>query len=156
MQKITPFIWFKDQAEEAMQFYVSVFKNSRTISVAHYTDAGPGPKGSVMTTYFEIEGQPFVALNGGEEAKFNQAISFVVNCDTQDEIDYYWSKLAEGGKEIQCGWLVDRFGVTWQIVPSQMPEWVSGDPEKANRVMKALMPMKKLDIATLQAAYDGK
>ena len=155
MQKITPFLWFDTQAEEAMNFYTSIFKNSQVITVNRYGDAGPGPKGAVMTAAFSLDGQEFIALNGGPEYRFNPAISFVVNCDTQDEVDYYWDRLSAGGKEIQCGWLVDRFGVSWQIVPTILGR-LMGDPEpvKANRVMQAMLQMIKLDIDGLQRAYD--
>jgi predicted 3-demethylubiquinone-9 3-methyltransferase (glyoxalase superfamily) len=156
MQRITPFLWFTDQAEQAMNFYVSVFKNARVIGVTHYGDEGAGPKGKVMTANFELDGQPFIALNGGPQFKFNPAVSFVINCDTQEEIDYYWGKLTDGGKEVQCGWLEDRYGLSWQVVPAVLPKLLMGDSEKASRVMKALMPMKKLEIAALQAAYDGQ
>ena len=156
MQKITPFLWFDDKAEEAMNFYVSIFKNSKVLSVSRYGDAGPGPKGSVMTANFQLDGQEFIALNGGPHFKFTEAISFVVNCETQQEIDEYWQKLTDGGKEIECGWLKDRYGLSWQIVPRILPQLLKKDPETSNRVMKALMQMKKLDIARLQEAYDGK
>ena len=155
MQKITPFLWFDTQAEEAMNFYTSIFKNSQVITVNRYGDAGPGPKGAVMTAAFSLDGQEFIALNGGPEYRFNPAISFVVNCDTQDEVDYYWDRLSAGGKEIQCGWLVDRFGVSWQIVPTILGKLVSDpDPVKSNRVMQAMLQMTKLDIAGLRRAYD--
>jgi len=156
MQKITPFLWFDDKAEEAMNFYVSIFKNSKVLSVSRYGDAGPGPKGSVMTANFQLDGQEFIALNGGPLFTFTEAISFVVNCETQQEIDEYWQKLTDGGKEIECGWLKDRYGLSWQIVPRILPQLLKKDPETSNRVMKALMQMKKLDIARLQEAYDGK
>ena len=149
MQKITPFLWFDSQAEEAAKFYVSVFKHSMMDGVSRYGDGMPLPKGTVMTAAFEIEGQSFVALNGGPQFKFTEAVSFVVNCDTQKDIDYYWDKLtAGGGKEVQCGWLKDRYGLSWQIVPTALPELVG----KSGRVMEALMHMKKLDIAALQRA----
>jgi predicted 3-demethylubiquinone-9 3-methyltransferase (glyoxalase superfamily) len=156
MQKITPFLWFDDKAEEAMNFYVSIFKNSRAGTVTRYGDAGPGPKGSVMTATFQLDGQDFIALNGGPLFKFTEAISFVVNCETQQEIDEFWEKLSAGGQEVQCGWLKDRYGLSWQIVPRILSELMRKDPQTSNRVMKALMQMKKLDIARLQAAYDGK
>ena len=149
MQKITPFLWFDSQAEEAAKFYVSVFKHSKMGGVSRYGDGMPLPKGTVMTAAFEIEGQSFVALNGGPQFKFTEAVSFVVNCDTQKDIDYYWDKLtAGGGKEVQCGWLKDKYGLSWQIVPAALPELV----RKSGRVMEALMHMKKLDIAALQRA----
>ena len=156
MQTITPFLWFDDKAEEAMHYYVSIFKNSQVISVSRYGDAGPGPKGSVMTASFELDGQAFIALNGGPHFTFTEAISFVVSCDTQQEIDDYWRKLTEGGKEIQCGWLKDRYGLSWQIVPRILPQLMKKDPETSNRVMQSLMKMKKLDIAALQQADDGR
>ena len=154
MQKITPFLWFNDNAEEAMSFYVSIFKNSKIITVTRYGESGPGPKGSVMTCAFELDGQRFTALNGGPVFKFTEAISLVVNCETQDEIDYFWEKLtAGGGQEVQCGWLKDKFGLSWQVVPTILPELVKqSDPQKSERVMKALMQMKKLDINGLRQA----
>jgi len=156
MQKITPFLWYDNQAEEAMNFYVSVFKNSKVLGVTRYGDAGPGPKGSVMTAAFELEGQKFSALNGGPQFKFNESVSFVVNCEKQEEIDYFWEKLSsDGGQEVQCGWLRDKFGLSWQIVPTVLPKLLqSGDPKKSNRVMQALMQMKKLDIARLKQAVE--
>lgn len=154
-EKITPFLWFDNNAEEAVNFYVSVFKNSKAGEISRYGDGGPGPKGSVMTMAFELEGQTFTALNGGPQFKFTEAISFVVNCDTQDEIDYFWEKLSgNGGQEVQCGWLKDKYGLCWQIVPTILPQLISGDPQRSNRVMQALMQMKKLDIAELQRAAD--
>jgi predicted 3-demethylubiquinone-9 3-methyltransferase (glyoxalase superfamily) len=155
MQKITPFLWFDTQAEEAMNFYVSIFKNSKVLQVTRYGDAGPGPKGSVMTANFQLDGQDFIALNGGPNFKFTEAISFVVQCENQQEIDEFWAKLTAGGQEVQCGWLKDRYGLSWQIVPRILPELLKKGPEASNRVMKALMPMKKLDIATLQKASEG-
>lgn len=155
MQKITPFLWFDHQAEEAMNFYVSVFKNSKVLSVNRYGDAGPGPKGSVMTASFELDGQVFTALNGGPMYNFSPAISFVVHCETQAEVDHYWEKLSEGGKTNQCAWLDDQFGVTWQIVPNVLLELIGDpDPVKAGRVMQAMMQMTKIDIATLIRAYE--
>ena len=158
MQKITPFLWFDNNTEEAAQFYVSVFKNSRILSVSRYGDAGPGPKGSVMVVSFQLEGQQFTALNGGPLFKFNEAFSFVVSCENQEEIDYYWNKLtSSGGQESQCGWLKDKFGFSWQIVPTALGKLMADkDPKKANRVMQALLQMKKLDIATLEEAAEGK
>jgi predicted 3-demethylubiquinone-9 3-methyltransferase (glyoxalase superfamily) len=157
MQKITPFLWFDNNAEEAANFYVSVFKNSKILNVSRYGDAGPGPKGSVMVVSFQLEGQQFTALNGGPQFKFSEAFSFVVNCETQKEIDEYWNKLTSGGgKESACGWLKDKFGFSWQIVPTALGKLMSGDPKKANRVMQALLQMKKLDIATLEEAAEGK
>jgi len=156
MQKITPFLWFDDQAEEAMNFYTSIFKNSKIGQVSRYGDAGPGPEGTVMVGTFYLDGQEFMALNGGPHYKLTPALSFVVNCETQVEIDYYWDKLSDGGTEVQCGWLTDKFGLSWQIVPTALGELMSsGDPEKSNRVMQALYKMKKLIIADLRRAYEG-
>ena len=158
MQKITPFLWFDNQAEEAVKFYTSVFKNSRIGSMARYDEASSAaagrPKGSVMTASFELEGQEFIALNGGPHFKFSEAISFVVGCETQKEIDYYWDKLtADGGQESQCGWLKDKFGLSWQIVPSSMGRLIAGpDQQKSKRAMAAMMKMKKLIIEDLENA----
>ena len=156
MSKITPFLWFDTQAEEAVKFYASVFKNSRIGSIARYGDAGPGPKGSVMTASFQIEGQEFVALNGGPHFKFTEAISFVVNCESQKEVDYYWEKFtANGGQESQCGWLKDKFGLSWQIVPTILSTLLQDkDAKKAQRVMQAMLKMKKIIIADLQEASE--
>src|SRR6187397_2941521 len=140
IQKITPFLWFESHAEEAVNFYLSIFKNSRIVNTTQYGDGAPQPKGSVMTISFELEGQKFMAINGGPYVKFNDAISFVVNCDTQAEIDEFWKRLTDGGQEVQCGWLKDKYGVTWQIVPSILGELLtSGDSAKSQRVMAALM-----------------
>lgn len=156
-QKITTFLWFDDQAEEAINFYVSIFKNSRVGDIVRYGDTGPGPKGQVMTADFVLAGQQFTALNGGPNFKFTEAISLVVNCETQEELDEYWEKLSEGGQKVQCGWLKDKFGLSWQIVPTLLKELLKDkDPEKSNRVMQAVMKMTKLDIAQLNAAYEGK
>jgi predicted 3-demethylubiquinone-9 3-methyltransferase (glyoxalase superfamily) len=153
MQKITPFLWFDSQAEDAANFYVSIFKDSKVKAVSRYSDAGPGPKGSVMTVAFELNGQDFTALNAGPQFKFSPAISFVVNCETQEEVDHYWEKLSAGGRTDQCGWLTDKFGLSWQVVPTIIGKLMSsGDARKAERVMKALLQMKKLDIAKLQQA----
>ena len=153
MQKITPFLWFDGKAEEAMNFYVSVFKDSKVLSVARYGEAGPGPKGTVMTAAFELQGQKFVALNGGPQFTFTPAISFVVNCETQAEVDHHWEKLGAGGQPNRCGWLTDRYGVTWQIVPTILPQLLSDpDAAKAQRVMQAMLKMNKLDIAALERA----
>lgn len=154
---ITPFLWFDGQAEAAAKFYVSVFPNSRIKHVAHYTGEEPvGEKGDVMTVAFELDGQPFVGINGGPQFKFSEAVSFVINCRTQEEIDYYWETLtADGGEESQCGWLRDKFGLSWQVVPEQVEEWIS-DPERAPRVMAVVMQMQKLDLARMEAAADGK
>ncbi|MBN70425.1 MAG: hypothetical protein CME32_14235 [Gimesia sp.] len=154
--KISPFLWFDNNAEEAIDYYTSIFKNSKRFDVSRYGEGGPGPAGSVMVAAFELEGQRFTALNGGPLFKFNEAISFVVNCDSQDEIDEYWEKLSAGGEPGQCGWLKDRFGVSWQIVPTILPELMqTGDAEKTSRVMAALMQMTKLEIDGLQRAFDG-
>src|SRR6266487_3849658 len=157
MQRITPFLWFDNQAEEAANFYVSVFKNSKIKGTTHYTGEEPsGKKGSVMTVSFQVDGQEFVALNGGPRFKFTEAVSFVVNCATQEEIDYYWEKLTSGGgEEVQCGWLTDKYGLSWQVVPNKIREWAK-DPGKFQRVTHAVMQMKKLDIAVLERAYQGK
>jgi predicted 3-demethylubiquinone-9 3-methyltransferase (glyoxalase superfamily) len=156
IQKITPFLWFDENAEEAVNFYVSIFKNSRIERIARYGDAGPRPSGTVLTVEFQLEGQSFVALNGGPEFTFTPAISFYVNCETQQEVDELWEKLTAGGEEVECGWLKDRYGVSWQIVPSILPEMMQDkDPEKARRVTEAMFQMKKLDIKTLEEAYAG-
>ena len=153
IQKITPFLWFDNQAEEAAAFYVSIFPNSKIEKVLRYGAAGPGPAGSAMTVAFQLDGQSFVALNGGPIFKFTEAISFVVNCQSQDEVDAYWEKLSAGGAESQCGWLKDKFGLSWQIVPIALPELLSDpDPETSQRVMKAMLAMKKLDVRALQQA----
>jgi predicted 3-demethylubiquinone-9 3-methyltransferase (glyoxalase superfamily) len=154
MPKITPFLWFDHQAEEAVNFYTSIFRNSTIESVTRYGETGPGPKGSVMTIAFQLQGQQFVALNGGPTFKFTEAVSFVVNCEIQEEIDEYWAKLqAGGGKEVECGWLKDKYGLSWQIVPTVLLKLLGDkDAEKADRVMKAMMTMKKIDIAALEAA----
>ncbi|WP_242333256.1 MULTISPECIES: VOC family protein [Anaeromyxobacter] len=154
MKGITPFLWFDGKAEEAARFYTSVFKGSKLGAITRYGEAGPGPKGSVMTATFEVAGQEFIALNGEPIFKFTPAISFVVNCETQQEVDEYWEKLSAGGSTNQCGWLTDRYGVSWQIVPTAMERLMSDpDPAKANRVMKAMLQMTKLDIAGLERAY---
>ena len=156
MQKVTPFLWFDNQAEEAANFYVSIFKNSKINHVARYGDAGPGPKGSVMVVSFQLEGQPFTALNGGPQFKFTEAVSFVVDCKSQEEVDHFWDKLSAGGKTQACGWLKDKYGLSWQIVPTVLMELVSDpDREKSNRVMQAMMQMTKIDIAKLQQAAAG-
>lgn len=154
--KISPFLWFDNNAEEAIDYYTSIFKNSKRFDVSRYGEGGPGPAGSVMVAAFELEGQWFTALNGGPLFKFNEAVSFVVNCDSQDEIDEYWEKLSAGGEPGQCGWLKDRFGLSWQIVPTILPELMqTRDAEKTRRVMAALMQMTKLEIDGLQRAFDG-
>lgn len=155
MQKIIPFLWFDGNAEEAMNFYVSIFKNSRIVSIRRYGDAGPGPKGTVMTGTFQLDGQEFYALNGGPQYKFTPAISFFVNCETQEEVDELWAKLSEGGGTHQCGWLYDKYGVSWQIIPTVLGKMLGDkDPQKANRVMKAMLQMNKIDIKKLKQAYD--
>jgi predicted 3-demethylubiquinone-9 3-methyltransferase (glyoxalase superfamily) len=155
-QKISPFLWFDTQAEEAAKFYTSIFENAKIVMVTRYGDAGPGPKGSVQTIAFELDGQTFTALNGGPHFKFNEAISFVVHCDTQEEVDRYWNRLTDGGQEVQCGWLKDKFGLSWQIVPNALLELLrSPDPAKTNRVMQAMFKMKKLDIAGLKQAAES-
>lgn len=163
MQKITPNLWFDTNAEEAVSFYTSVFRNSRTGNISHYGKEGfevhGMPEGTVLTIEFYLEDQKFVALNGGPHFKFNEAISLMVNCETQEEIDYYWDKLSEGGdpKAQQCGWLKDKYGLSWQVVPSRIDELLGrGTNEKSERLMKALLQMKKLDMDELQRAYDGK
>jgi predicted 3-demethylubiquinone-9 3-methyltransferase (glyoxalase superfamily) len=161
MQKITPFLWFDDQAEEAMNFYISIFKNSKVLNVNRYGEEGAGvsgrSKGSVMTASFLLDGQQFVALNGGPVFKFTPAISFVVNCETQEEVDELWEKLSAGGEEGQCAWLTDKFGVSWQIVPNELGKLLSDpDPVKAGRVMQAMLRMKKIDIAGLKRAYEQR
>ncbi|HEX8990961.1 MAG TPA: VOC family protein [Anaerolineales bacterium] len=158
MEKITPFLWFDDQAEEAMNFYVSVFKNSRVLRVSRYGDAGPGQKGQVMTATFELDGQKFTALNGGPvHYAFTEAISFYVDCADQQEVDYFWARLSEGGEKGPCGWLKDKYGLSWQIVPIALGEMLGDqDPEKARRVTEAMLKMGKLDIAGLRQAYEGR
>jgi predicted 3-demethylubiquinone-9 3-methyltransferase (glyoxalase superfamily) len=160
MQKITPFLWFNDNAEEAVKFYTSIFKNSKIGKIARYGEEGEKiagrPKGSVMTVEFQLEGQQFIALNGGPIFKFTEAISFVVNCETQEEVDYYWEKLSAGGKEVQCGWLKDKHGLSWQIVPTVLGELLSDkDAAKSQRVMQAMLKMVKLDIKKLKQAAKG-
>jgi predicted 3-demethylubiquinone-9 3-methyltransferase (glyoxalase superfamily) len=156
MQKITPFLWFDSQAEEAANFYVSVFPNSKIVSVTRYGDAGPGPKGSVMTVQFQLEGEDFTALNGGPQYKFTAAVSFVVSCRTQEEVDGYWARLTDGGEEVQCGWLIDRYGLSWQIVPTALIEMLQDrNPRKAKAVMEAMLKMKKIEIPLLKKAYDS-
>lgn len=155
MQKITPFLWFDDKAEEAMNFYTSIFKDSKILSVRRYGEEGPGPKGTVMTGTFQLEGQAFYALNGGPQFTFSPAISLFVNCDTQPEIDEFWEKLSEGGEKQPCGWLKDKYGVTWQIVPKVLGEMLDDpDTQRANRVMQAMLQMGKIDIAGLRQAYE--
>ncbi len=155
MQKIIPFLWFDTQAEEAMNFYVSIFKNSKIGTIRRYGEGGPGPKGSVMSAEFELDGQPFIALNGGPCFKFNEAISFFVNCETQQEVDELWTKLLQGGTESQCGWLKDKFGLSWQIIPSALGKMLQDkDARKSSNVMKAMLQMRKIDVAKLKLAYE--
>jgi|SRR5450631_1494625 predicted 3-demethylubiquinone-9 3-methyltransferase (glyoxalase superfamily) len=158
MQKLTPFLWFDGKAEEAANFYTSIFKNSKILTIARYGEAGPGPKGSVMAATFQLEGQEFIALNGGPQYTFTPAISLLVNCETQAEVDGLWAKLTSGGgKEVQCGWLQDKFGLSWQIVPKAFFELMQDkDPAKSQRVFKAMMQMTKFDIAALQRAHRGE
>ena len=157
MPKITPFLWFDNNAEEAAQFYTSIFKNSRMGDVHRYGDGGPGPKGTVMTVSFSLEGQEFTALNGGPLFKFNESISFVVHCKTQEEVDYFWEKLLAGGQKSQCGWLKDKFGLSWQVVPDILIELLGDkDSAKAQRVMQAMLQMTKIDIQKLKDAYNQK
>ena len=155
MQKITPFLWFDNQAEEAMNFYVSIFKNSKVLKVTRYGEAGPGPKGTVMSATFQLEGQTFYALNGGPRFSFTPAISLFVNCETQQEVDELWEKLSTGGKKERCGWLNDKYGLSWQIIPTVLGEMLGDkDPQKARRVMQAMMQMDKIEIKVLKQAYD--
>ena len=155
MQKITPFLWFDDQAEEAMNFYCSIFKNSKIGSITRYGEAGPGAQGTVMSATFQIEGQEFIVLNGGPLFAFTEAISFYVNCETQEEVDELWEKLTEGGEEVQCGWLKDKYGLSWQIVPAGLIELLySQEAEKSRRAMEAMLQMKKLDIEKIRLAYE--
>jgi predicted 3-demethylubiquinone-9 3-methyltransferase (glyoxalase superfamily) len=157
LQKITPFLWFDGKAEEAANFYVSVFKNSKIGDVTRYGDAGPGPKGTVMLVTFQIEGEEFIALNGGPQYTFSPAISFFVNCVTQKEVDDLWEKLSAGGEQLQCAWLRDKYGVSWQIVPTALLELMQDkDPVKSQRVFKAMLQMKKIDIEGLKRAYRGE
>jgi predicted 3-demethylubiquinone-9 3-methyltransferase (glyoxalase superfamily) len=156
MQKIRPFLWFDNQAEEAMVFYVSIFKNSKVGKVSRYGDSGPGPKGTVMSATFQLEGQEFIALNGGPIFHFTEAISFFVDCKTQEEVDELWGKLSAGGQPGKCGWLKDKFGLSWQIIPSALMEMLQDkDPQKSKRVMQAMLQMSKIDIAGLKRAYEG-
>jgi predicted 3-demethylubiquinone-9 3-methyltransferase (glyoxalase superfamily) len=157
MQKITPFLWFDANAEEAVKFYTSIFKSSKIGEISRYGEAGPGPKGSVMVINFELDGQEFIALNGGPEYKFTPAISLVVNCKNQEEVDEYWEKLSAGGQKVQCGWLQDKFGLSWQVVPTILGELMKDkDPAKRERVMKAMLQMVKLDVDGLKRAAEGK
>jgi predicted 3-demethylubiquinone-9 3-methyltransferase (glyoxalase superfamily) len=156
MERIRPNLWFDTEAEEAAEFYTSVFRDARVVSVARYTEAGPREPGTVMTVEFELDGQRFMAINGGPQFKFNEAVSFEIICETQEEVDYYWERLTDGGSESQCGWLKDRYGVSWQVVPTGMEElFADRDPERARRAMEAMLQMRKLDIQTLRNAADG-
>jgi predicted 3-demethylubiquinone-9 3-methyltransferase (glyoxalase superfamily) len=157
MPRITPNLWFDTESEEAADFYISIFPNSRVVAVAHYTEAGPRPAEMVMTVEFELDGQRFVAINGGDQFSFSEAVSFQINCADQDEIDRYWEQLGDGGEEGPCGWLKDRYGVSWQVVPAGMDEFFAPDvdPNRARRAMEALFTMGKIDIAALQRAADG-
>jgi predicted 3-demethylubiquinone-9 3-methyltransferase (glyoxalase superfamily) len=156
-QKIVPNLWFDTEAEEAAKFYVGVFDNSRIVNVTHYTEAGPRDAGMVMTVEFELDGQRFIGINGGPQFSFDEAVSFAIECETQEEVDHYWVKLSEGGEEGQCGWLKDRYGLSWQVVPTGMEE-LFADPDKgrAERAMKAMLGMRKLDVAALRSAADGE
>ena len=157
MPKITPFLWFDGNAEEAMNFYASIFKNSKIGRVTRYGEAGPGPKGAVMSATFQLEGQEFMALNGGPHFTFSPAISFFVNCETQEEVDELWEKLSEGGKKERCGWLKDRYGLSWQIIPSALGQLLGDkDAEKSKRVMQAMLQMDKIDVSRLKQAHEGK
>ena len=157
MQKITPFLWFDGKAEEAMDFYTSIFKNSKVVGIMRYGEAGPGPKGTVMSVTFQLDGQEFTALNGGPMFTFSPAISFFVNCETQEEVDELWEKLSEGGEKQRCGWLKDKYGVSWQIVPTVLGEMLQDkDPEKSKRVMNAMLQMNKIDIKSLKQAYERR
>jgi predicted 3-demethylubiquinone-9 3-methyltransferase (glyoxalase superfamily) len=156
MPQITPNLWFDTQSEEAAEFYVSVFPNSKITNVSYYGEAGPRPAGTVLTVVFVLDGQEFTAINGGPEFTFDEAVSFLINCADQEEVDYYWDKLSEGGEESQCGWLKDKYGLSWQVVPAAMDElFTDPDPARADRAMKAMLGMRKLDVAALQAAADG-
>ena len=157
MQKIIPFLWYDSQAEEAAKFYTSIFKQSKITNLTRYGAAGPGPAGSVMTVAFELDGQEFIALNGGPQFKFTEAISLSVTCTTQEEVDHFWEKLSEGGEQGPCGWLKDKYGLSWQVNPTILGEMLADpDPRKAGRVMEAMLKMKKIDIKVLKQAYEGK
>ena len=157
MQKINPFLWFNDQAEDAASFYVSLFKNSKILNVARYGEAGPGPKGTAMSVTFELAGQKFIALNGGPLFTFTEAVSFLINCETQQEVDELWEKLSAHGKTSRCGWLKDKYGLSWQVIPTALGKMLQDkDPKKSQRVMQAMLQMDKIDIARLKQAYDGK
>lgn len=154
MQKITPFLWFDNNAEEAVRYYTTVFADARVLNMTRYTKAGPGPEGAVMTAVFELQGQTFIALNGGPQHPFTEAVSFVVNCETQDEVDLFWEKLSEGGEKGRCGWLKDKFGLSWQVVPTVLPRLLANqDPERSKRVLDVMMKMDKIEIPVLEAAF---
>ena len=155
-QRIVPNLWFDTEAEEAAEFYTSVFENSRIVNVTHYTESAPREAGMVMTVEFELDGQRFIGINGGDQFEFDEAVSFEIECETQNEVDHYWEKLTDGGEEGQCGWLKDRFGLSWQVVPTGMEEvFADPDTERADRAMQAMLKMRKLDLAALRAAADG-
>jgi predicted 3-demethylubiquinone-9 3-methyltransferase (glyoxalase superfamily) len=157
MPRITPCLWFETQAEEAARYYVSIFKNSKVGRISYYGEGAPMPKGTVLTVTFTLDGQEFMGLNGGPAFKFTEAVSFMVNCKTQKEIDRYWAKLSEGGREVECGWVKDRYGLSWQIVPAEIGKMIADkNPARASRVLQAVMGMKKLDLAALKKAYAGK
>ena len=157
MQRIVPFLWFNGQAEEAVNLYVSIFPDSKVVNIARFGDAGPGPKGSVLTVDFQLAGQTFIALNGGPEFRFTEAVSLYVNCETQQEVDALWEKLSEGGEKGQCGWLKDKYGLSWQVIPTALGELLQDkDAEKANRAMQAMLKMSKIDIAELRRAHSGQ
>jgi predicted 3-demethylubiquinone-9 3-methyltransferase (glyoxalase superfamily) len=156
MQKITPFLWFNDQAEEAANFYISIFKNSRIKSISRYGKGGPGPEGKVMSVTFQLEGEDFMALNGGPLFTFTEAISFFISCETQEEVDEFWTKLSAGGTPSRCGWLKDKFGLSWQVVPTALGRMLQDpDPERSKRVMQAMLQMSKIEIRDLERAYEG-
>jgi predicted 3-demethylubiquinone-9 3-methyltransferase (glyoxalase superfamily) len=156
MPKITPCLWFDTQAEDAAKHYISIFPNSAVVSTSHYGEGGPGPKGGVMTVEFDLDGQRYLGLNGGPHFKFTEAISLMVECKSQEDVDYYWHKLLQGGEESQCGWLKDKFGLSWQVFPTILPQMLKDpDPKKAKRVMEAMMKMRKIEIPALKKAYEG-
>jgi predicted 3-demethylubiquinone-9 3-methyltransferase (glyoxalase superfamily) len=157
MKKIIPFLWFDDKAEEAAKFYVSIFKNSRIGTVTRYGESGPGPKGKAMSVIFQLDGEEFYALNGGPVFKFTEAISLFINCETQEEVDELWEKLSEGGAKSQCGWLKDKYGLSWQVIPTALGKYLGDkDPDKSKRVMQAMLQMTKIDIMKLKQAYEGR
>jgi predicted 3-demethylubiquinone-9 3-methyltransferase (glyoxalase superfamily) len=157
MKKIIPFLWFDDKAEEAAKFYVSIFKNSRIGTVTRYGESGPGPKGKAMSVIFQLDGEEYYALNGGPMFKFTEAISLFINCETQEEVDELWEKLSEGGQKSQCGWLKDKYGLSWQVIPTALGKYLQDkDPEKSKRVMQAMLQMTKIDIMKLKQAYEGR